>query len=36
MSASFDIKIKELGKGHLKFGCRLGGMEEWVELINLP
>ena len=25
-----------LGKGHLKFGCSLGEMEEWVELINLP
>ena len=27
---------QELGKGHLKFGCSLGEMEEWVELINLP
>ena len=25
-----------LGKGHLKFGCSLGEMEDWVELINLP
>ena len=27
---------QELGKGHLKFGCSLGEMEEWVEWINLP
>jgi predicted extracellular nuclease len=27
---------QELGKGHLNFGCSLGEMEEWVELINLP
>ena len=25
-----------LGKGHLKFGCSLGEMEEWVEWVNLP
>ncbi len=25
-----------LGKGHLKHGCSLGEMEEWVELVNLP
>jgi len=27
---------QDLGKGHLKFGCSLGEMEDWVELINLP
>jgi|GEM_PF-578265 len=27
---------QELGKGHLKFGCSLGEMEEWVEWVNLP
>ena len=27
---------QELGKGHLKFGCSLGEMEEWVEMVNLP
>lgn len=25
-----------LGKGHLKFGCSVGEMEEWVEWVNLP
>ena len=25
-----------LGKGHLKYGCSLGEMEEWVEWVNLP
>jgi len=25
-----------LGKGHLKFGCSLGEMEEWVEWVTLP
>jgi len=25
-----------LGKGHMKFGCSLGEMEEWVEWVNLP
>ncbi|MGA9575552.1 MAG: lamin tail domain-containing protein, partial [Lysobacterales bacterium] len=27
---------QELGKGHLKFGCSLGEMEDWVELMKLP
>jgi hypothetical protein len=30
------IVEQELGKGHLKFGCSLGEMEEWVEWVNLP
>lgn len=25
-----------LGKGHIKFGCSLGAMEDWVEFLNLP
>jgi hypothetical protein len=27
---------QDLGNGHLKFGCSLGEMEDWVELIDLP
>lgn len=30
------VAAQELGKGHLKFGCSLGEMEEWVELISQP
>jgi predicted extracellular nuclease len=30
------IEEQELGKGHERFGCSLGEMEEWVELVNLP
>ena len=30
------IEVQGLGKGHEKFGCSLGEMEEWVELVNLP
>ncbi|MBT8039450.1 MAG: hypothetical protein KJN78_04370 [Gammaproteobacteria bacterium] len=25
-----------LGKGHLKFGCSIGEMEEWIEMIAVP
>jgi hypothetical protein len=30
------IEEQELGKGHERFGCSIGEMEEWVELVNLP
>ena len=30
------IEEQELGGGHTKYGCSLGEMEEWVELVNLP
>ncbi len=30
------IEAQELGKGHEKFGCSLGEMEEWVEYVSLP
>jgi len=30
------IVEQELGNGHMKFGCSLGEMEEWVEWVNLP
>ena len=30
------IEAQELGDGHLKFGCSLGEMEEWVELVTMP
>ncbi|NNJ66019.1 MAG: ExeM/NucH family extracellular endonuclease, partial [Xanthomonadales bacterium] len=30
------IEAQELGDGHVKFGCSLGEMEEWVELVGLP
>ena len=30
------IEEQELGNGHTKYGCSLGEMEEWVELVNLP
>jgi len=30
------IAAQELGKGHEKFGCSLGEMEEWVEYVSLP
>ena len=30
------IEAQELGNGHLKFGCSLGEMEEWVELVTMP
>jgi hypothetical protein len=28
------IEAAELGQGHVKFGCSLGEMLEWVELVN--
>jgi predicted extracellular nuclease len=30
------IEVQELGDGHSKYGCSLGEMEEWVELVGLP
>jgi predicted extracellular nuclease len=30
------VAAQGLGKGHLKFGCSLGEMEEWVEWVNQP
>jgi len=30
------IAVQKLGKGHEKFGCSLGEMEEWVEYVTLP
>ena len=30
------IEAQELGKGHRKFGCSVGEMEEWVELMTVP
>ena len=30
------IAAQGLGKGHEKYGCSLGEMEEWVEYVNLP
>jgi len=30
------IEAQELGNGHRKFGCSLGEMEEWVELVTVP
>ncbi len=30
------VERQSLGKGHLKFGCSLGEMEEWVELVSEP
>ncbi len=30
------IEEQELGNGHRKFGCSLGEMREWVELVTQP
>jgi hypothetical protein len=30
------IDAVELGNGHTKFGCSLGAMRDWVELLNTP
>jgi subtilisin-like proprotein convertase family protein len=30
------IAIQELGNGHLKFGCSIGAMDDWVYLVNNP
>ena len=30
------IEEMELGKGHTKFGCSIGEMEEWVDLVSQP
>jgi predicted extracellular nuclease len=30
------IVAQELGNGHQKFGCSIGEMEEWVELLTQP
>jgi hypothetical protein len=30
------IEAQELGDGHRKFGCSIGEMEEWVELVMVP
>jgi len=30
------IEEQELGKGHTKYGCSLGEMEDWVEWVNQP
>lgn len=28
------IEAQDLGNGHVKFGCSIGAMREWVELVN--
>lgn len=28
------IAVQGLGKGHEKFGCSTGAMEDWVALVN--
>ena len=30
------IEAQELGNGHRKFGCSVGEMEEWAELVKVP
>jgi hypothetical protein len=30
------VEAQELGDGHRKFGCSVGEMEEWVELVMVP
>jgi len=30
------VEQQHLGAGHLKFGCSIGAMQNWVDLVNLP
>ena len=30
------IEAQELGEGHRKFGCSVGEMQEWVDLVSQP
>ena len=30
------VEEQHLGKGHMKFGCSIGVMRNWVEMVKLP
>ena len=30
------VSAQHLGKGHMKFGCSIGAMSNWLDLVNSP